>query len=274
MNAPIAAIFGRTAGGLLAGKVEDFAWLAVPHAAGLRILSGWQTRKPLAAWTVDDFYGADGIVSDEAAFRERVEETAEHRRELLGLGRQSLGGGVETPWGGAQHSMRYGDGIVFHSTASHGGFFLVPDQNVLVHAMLRNAEGWYEEDAEWAKVAFTFPSLFTAKERRSAEKTLRDDQPDAWETILGVALLPGESFVKDRRRFRSDNADHWVVISASRSADDREMIDCIAALGGVRASGELRRYRVPRADYVPGAFGFVIDEGRHARTDPGAAGRP
>lgn len=275
MNAvsPIAAVFGLTDGGLLAGKVEGFAWLAVPHAAGLRILSGWQTRKPLAAWTVDDFYGADGIVPDEAAFRARVEETAEHRRELSALDRISVPSGIDTLWGRAQQSTRYAEGIVFHSTASHGGFFVEPERNALIHAMLRNANGWYEEDGEWAKVAFGFPSLFTARERRLAEKSLRDHEPDAWETILGVVLLPGESFVKDRRRFRADNFDRWVVISVSRSAADPAMVDCIASRGGIRGAREMRPYRVPRAEYEPGAFGFVIDETRHARVEPRASVR-
>lgn len=269
----IAAVFEHTDAGLLAGKVEDFAWLAVPHAAGLRVLSGWQTRKPLAAWTADDFCGADGIVADEAAFRARVEECAEHRRELVGLHRREMRGGDQTPWGTSQSATCYADGIVFYSTASHGGFHLAAEQNALVHAMLRNRAGWYEEDGEWAKVAFSFPSLFTARERKLAERSLRNDEPDAWEIILGVVLLPGESSVKDERQFRLEHADHWVVISDDRSEGDADMIRCIASPGGARTAGARREYLVPRAEYEPGRFGFVIDEDRHERIGQDAAVR-
>lgn len=271
--AKIAAVFGRTEAGLLAGQVEDLAFLATPHTAGLRVFSSWQTRKPLAAWTVDDFYGADGIVADEEAFRARVEEEADHQREAHLLGRRSLPAGVATPWGLSQHSQYYGEGVVFHSTASHGGFHLEPELNVLVRAMLRNPSGWYEEDCEWAKVAFAFPSLFTGREREAANRTLRNDEPDAWETILGTVLMPGESFVKDRRRFHAEHSDRWVVIAAANAEGDAGMVQCTASRGGVRRSAELRTFLVPRAEYAPGQFGFVIDEARHASVDQVAAER-
>lgn len=270
---PIAAVFGRTDAGLLAGQVEDLAFLAAPHAAGLRVLNRWRIPKPLPEWTVSDFHGADGIVADETAFRARVEETAEHRRGLRQLGRRSLPAGVATPWGASQHSERYHEGVVFHSTASHGGFHLQPDRNVLVHAMLRNRTGWYEEDCEWAKVAFTFPSLFTSRERKSAQASLRNDEPDAWEAILGVVLLPGESYQKDRRKFLNDSRDGWIVTSVCRSEDHPEMVQCTAFRGGDRAAGERRTYLVPRAEYAPGQFGFVIDEARHAAIDADTAAR-
>lgn len=271
--APIVAVFGRTDAGLLAAQVGELGFLAAPHAAGLRILSCWRSRKPLSAWTIDDFSGADGIVPDEQAFRARVEDAAEHRRELQGLGRRSIACGIETPWGPSQHSEHYDDGIAFHATAGHGGFFLEPERNILVHAKLRNLAGWYEEDCEWAKVAFSFPSLFTTKERRSAAATLRNDEPDAWEAILGVVLLPGESCEKDRRRFYRDHRDRWIVISATRTEDDPTMVQCTASRGGVRTAGELRTYLVPHAEYAPGQFGFVIDESRHRTVDTGAANR-
>ena len=270
--ATVTAVFGRTDAGLLAAQVEDLAFLAAPHAAGLRVLSSWQSKKPLSAWTVDDFYGADGIVPDEAGFRARVEEAAEHQRELRLLDRRSLPTGVETPWGASQHSKLYDEGVTFHSTASHGGFQLSPECNVAVDVRLRNPGGWYEEDAEWAKVAFTFPALFTTFERRHADITLRNDQPDAWEAILGVVLLPGESWMKDRRLFARANADRWVVVAATRSDDHPGMTLCTVTRGGSRQNAAVREFLVPAAEYDPGRFGFVIDEARHARFDRGAAG--
>ncbi|MEO6215195.1 MAG: hypothetical protein ABIO86_04130 [Sphingomonas sp.] len=273
MNAidSITAVFGRTEAGLLAALVEDLAWLALPHPAGLRILGGWRLARAMEAWTAADFFGAEGLVPDEDGFRAHVEEAADHRRQLRTLGRRSTRAVVATPWGAAQGNERYADGIVFHSTAGHGGFHLAPEQNLAVHAMLRNPTGWYEEDAEWAKVAFTYPALFTTKELRQAHATIRNDQPDAWEAILGIVLLPGESRVKDERRFRRDHADRWVVISARRSTDRPGMVECLASRAGTRHDGERRGFLVASGEYDPGRFGFVIDEARHERLDRIAA---
>jgi hypothetical protein len=265
--APITALFGRTAAGCLAAQVDDLAWLAVPHQAGLRILSGWPRSKPMPAWTAADFVCAEGLVCDEDAFRAHVGDAADHRSQVRALDRRSTGVVVATPWGAAQRNVHYAEGVVFHSTAGHGGFHLAPEQNLAVHAMLRNPTGWYEEDSEWAKVAFTYPSLFTTQELRQAHNTLRNDQPDAWEAILGTVLLAGESRVKDERRFRRDHADRWVVISASRSADHPGMVECLASRAGLRRHGEFRGFLVASGEYDPGRFGFVIDEARHERFD-------
>ena len=91
-------------------------------------------------------------------------------------------------------------------------------RNVLVDEAWRNADGWYEEDSEWAKVAATFPELFTSYERACADETLRHSEPDAYERIHGVVLGPGQSRVKDERQFRSDHAADWIVISAINSS--------------------------------------------------------
>lgn len=143
---PIIALFGHTGEGHLAAQVEDLAWLAIAYGAGLRMLSGWRLSKPMTNWVEADLYGADGIVADEAAFRAHVEDIAQHRRELADLPRPETQMRVGTPWGASQQSYRYADGILCHSTASHGGFHVDAERNARVHAMLRNADGWYEED--------------------------------------------------------------------------------------------------------------------------------
>jgi hypothetical protein len=161
-------VFASTTQGHLAAQVDDLAWLAFPVGDGLRMASAWRLRKPVAEWTASDFSGADGFAQDEPAFRAHVEEIAQHKRELLSLPRPETGMRVSTLWGTSQQSYRYADGILCHSTAGHGGFHLSGECNAQVHAMLRNDDGWYEEDAEWAKVAVTFPALFTAYERKHA----------------------------------------------------------------------------------------------------------
>jgi hypothetical protein len=130
--------------------------------------------------------------------------------------------------------------------------------------MLRSEGGWYEEDAEWA-VALTFPHLFTAFERRCADRTVRESWPDAWEAISGRLLAPGESHEKDRRAF--DHAADWIVISAITADHRSGSVDVVATIGGERGAAEQRRYFFPCDEYEVGRFGFAIDEARHRLYD-------
>jgi uncharacterized protein DUF7007 len=101
--------------------------------------------------------------------------------------------------------------------------------------LLRSRGGWYEEDAEWAIVAITFPHLFTAFERRCAERTIKDSWPDAWETIFGAILKPGESYEKDRRAFEQAHARDWIVVSAITSKHAPGFLETVATPGQARA---------------------------------------
>jgi len=138
----------------------------------------------------------------------------------------------------------------------------------LVDARWRNDAGWYEEDAEWAKVAFTFPDLFTARERRCAAEALRHDYPDVWKQIHDVTLAPGESRMKDERQFRVLHAADWIVIAAIRSNRHPGFVECVARIGGNRSLAEERLYLVPVGEYQAGRFGFVIDERKHRTFEP------
>ena len=171
-------------------------------------------------------------------------------------------------WGPSQGAVRYSEGVVFHSTSGHGGFHLTADRNAQVHRLLRDAGGWYEEDAAWAAVATAWPDLFTGLERRQAEETLRHSWPDAWEAIHRRALRPGESRTRDGEAFARDHAKNWVVISAIYSDQHRGFTEVIATRGGRRdPKSEERRFLVPSREYKVGDFGFVIDETRHAVYD-------
>jgi hypothetical protein len=134
--------------------------------------------------------------------------------------------------------------------------------------MLRSKGGWYEEDAEWAIVAITFPDLFTSFERRCAERTIKDSWPDAWEAISGTILQPGESYEKDRRAFEAAHAADWIVISAITSDRQKGFVECVARRGGRHGlDADERRFLVPSDEYAVGRFGFVIDLDRHAVYD-------
>lgn len=134
--------------------------------------------------------------------------------------------------------------------------------------MLRARDGWYEEDECWAIVALTYPYLFTTFERRCAERTIKDSWPDAFETISGTILLPGESHTKDQLSFERDHAGDWIVISAITSEQAKGFVECVATQGGqCGADAEERRFLVSTAEYEVGRFGFVIDPERHAVYD-------
>ena len=256
--------FGRSADGLLLARIDDLVFAMVPGREGHFLASAWRVRRPLDQLRRDDFYSHYGRIEDEAAFHARMTEQAEHSHELKVLSRKTLRISCSTPWGGSQGATVYADGIVSHTTASHGGFHLSAERNAEVHPLLRSESGWYEEDCAWAIVAITFPALFTTYERRCAEKSLKDWWPDAWETIFGVVLGPGESHQKDRRAFEVGHADDWVVIAAILSTYHAGMVEVIATRGGRRdPHAEERRFLVPNAEYEVGRFGFVVDEARH-----------
>lgn len=269
MNAPSPVLdhvsYGRSADGLLVALVDETAFAMAPSRNGRHYLvTGWRIRRPMSEWTRSDFYGHSGELADEAAFRARVLENAEHQRERRMLGRVEEHSRAHTPWGASQGATVYAEGVTSHSTAGHGGFKLSADRNRKVHPMLRSTGGWYEEDAAWAIVAITYPQLFTAFERRCAERTVKDTWPDAWEAIFGTVLQPGESHEKDRRVFDQAHARDWLVASAITSKHQPGFVEVVATLGGKRGPGtEERRFLVPCDEYHVGRFGFVIDEGRH-----------
>lgn len=261
--------FGISAEGFSVACVGDTAFAMLPgRGAQYFLATCCFAPRPLAELTRNDFYGHGGQLADEAEFRAKVLEQAEHSQEKHALGRREIRSRAHTPWGPSQGATVFAEGVICHSTAGHGGFHLSGDRNASVDSRLRKQDGWYEEDAEWAIVAITFPHLFTGFERRCAEQTLKDSWPDAWEAIFGTVLRPGESREKDRRAFEARHAGDWVVVSAIRSQHHDGFVEVIATLGGGRGEGiERRRFLVPAGEYEVGRFSFVVDPARHASCD-------
>lgn len=256
--------YGVTADGRLAARVGDMGYIAIPVRGGFRLASGWRLSRPISDWNDNDVYGSEGVVADEAAFRAHVDAVAVHLRQRDALGRKEARVRVSTPWGMSQGATIYAAGVIFHSTASHGGFKLDRSRNAGLHPALRIKGGWYEEDGDWARVAIGYPDLFTDREKASADRTLRDWEPDAWEAVHGRTLSPEESFTRDRQRFEREHADDWVVISAVRSDRHPGFIETVATRGGRRDGAPTRCYLVPAEDYSAGRHGFVIDPGRQS----------
>lgn len=73
-----------------------------------------------------------------------------------------------TPWGNTDQATECKPGIVFVSTASHGGFYLSPARRSELPAALRGTafvdrnkpgwapDTWWEEDCDAAKIAAHF----------------------------------------------------------------------------------------------------------------------
>ncbi len=264
-------LYGRTGDGFHAALVSDQAFAMVATDGVYHLRKAWGLKPPIENWTIADFHLNRADPVDEAGFRRTVEEWATHVSRVANLTRRTIAARVATPWGLSQHALRYADGIVAHSTASHGGFALSTERNLLVTSALRAADGFYEEDCAWVAVVIAYPDLFTDFEKRQADDILRNVYPQAWEERHGTVLEPGQSHAKDRSDFERDNAARWVVISAIQSRHRRGFVECIATLGGTRSAGrhspadEQRRYLVDEAVYDIGAFGFVIDENRDRR---------
>lgn len=264
-------LFGRSRDGFPVALVGDNAFAMVPGRDDRHYLAtGWRIARPLDEWTRSDFYGHSGELADEAAFRARVEENALHQQQRAALGRREISSRAHTPWGTSQGATVYADGVVFHSTPSHGGFHLSPERDAKVHSLLRAGAAWYEEDCHWAAVAHAFPELFTDTERASADATIRNSYPEAWEAIHGKVLESGQSSTKDEREFYKRHADDWIVASAIRSDHEPGFTEVVATMGGDRTGTRgTRRYLVPSEEYGTsgGRFGFIIDEARHRLYD-------
>ncbi len=259
--------FGVSADGFPVARIGEILLGMISNGGGdFFLASAWRITKPLAEVRHHHFYGHDGRVPDEAAFRLRAIETAQHMRELSALARVQTRMSATTPWGGSQLATIYAEGVVSHSTSGHGGFHLSPGRNRQVDASVRSAGGWYEEDCEWAIVALTFPDLFTGYERRCADDAARNSFPDYWEKLRGRPLSAGESWSKDRTEFERVHADDWVVISAIISTQHFGMTEVVATKGGNRGFQiEECRFLVSHDEYGGrGRFGFVINLARHA----------
>jgi hypothetical protein len=93
--------------------------------------------------------------------------------------------GQMSPWGIIQDSWELAPGIWFVSTPSHGGIRLSPERYAqMPDAMKATAfshSGWYEEDADWAMVAVTFPEAFSVADLAAAKLTLANYLPEVLE---------------------------------------------------------------------------------------------
>jgi len=177
---------------------------------------------------------------------------------------------TSTPWGASQYSDKIATGIMVYGTAGHGGVHLSTKRNALMPDYMRNNNGWYEEDCEWALVACVFPDEYLAhyEARLSdivdiAKATMLSYFPDQYEKFFGVEVKEGESPHRDRENFKKRHVNSLLVSSAMLQDDG--MVKCLARVGG-DTKNEVQWFMVPHDEYnTRGANEFVIDPEKHKK---------
>jgi len=187
--------------------------------------------------------------------------------------------GGSSPWGRIDFVKVVAEGIVQVSTPGHGGYWLSPERNRAVPADARNEDGWYEEDSEWAIPCLVHWDAFArhwrsggmSREdledlRGSADQTLRDWHPKAWEAIFGRTLSSEESRTLQRQAWIEAHRQDYLVTSAMGSWHDwvpKGWVMVVARRGGrhapAGASSPERYFLVPEPRYRNCWEEYVVD---------------
>lgn len=186
---------------------------------------------------------------------------------------------THTPWGLSQSSRTLAQGIREYTTASHGGIHLSPRCNAQIAECWRIATGWYEEDCDWAIVAYHFPEAFSGVNFELALQTLKSYKPDEYTLVTGKNVTLEESHKLRERAFREATKDKLVTVAAFgdwHPKIPKGYVGAIAYKGGRPENGmyasDLRYFLVPRAEYHAHQqsvvyMGFTIDETRHQEVE-------
>lgn len=121
---------------------------------------------------------------------------------------------TRTPWGAADTGYKYATGVNFYNTPGHGGFKLSDSRNAEVPVPFQRVNGWYEEDCDWAAVAYTFPELFPREQVANAIDSLRNWYPHQWQQVTGETVTAEQSTVVAEQEFKARHADDQIVVAA------------------------------------------------------------
>jgi hypothetical protein len=182
-----------------------------------------------------------------------------------------------TPWGISDYQKTLAPGIISVSTPGHGGINLDEEHQKKMPAALRNADGWYEEDEEWAKVAFIFPEAFPPDHVQIAINTMKNWLPHEYEAATGIKLKPEESRTLREEIWKEAHKDHLQCVSASGNWPGHNnvpegMVGVTACKGGHNKNGhyagKLRYFLVPETEYDQRPeFGFIVEENKYEEVD-------
>jgi hypothetical protein len=181
--------------------------------------------------------------------------------------------GTHTPWGMSDSSTKLATGIISYSTPGHGGIHVSPTLNQQVHLAWRSESGWYEEDSEWAIVAFHFPSAFKSEHHAMAIKTLKNWRPYDYRKVTGKKVKPSESSTLRDDIWHKKHENHWIVLSAwgdwHKNVPDG-MVGVVTRKGGF-VNGhylhpEEKYFLIPKEEYtIPFA---IEDESKYKEVAP------
>jgi hypothetical protein len=174
--------------------------------------------------------------------------------------------GTWTPWGMSDGQKTLAPGIISYSTPGHGGIHVEDKLNLKIHTKFRNADGWYEEDCEWAKVAFTFPYAFKPSHVLAAKETLVNWLPHEYEVVTGIKVNPVESSTLRKEIWENEHKNHLKVVCAVGDWHDnvpKGMVGVTMRGGKVRENGTYtgpeRYFLVPENEYT---HPFAIEDER------------
>ena len=123
----------------------------------------------------------------------------------------------QTPWGPSQSADEQGPGVVFYSTAGHGGYHVT---GAAAERMRRDfpevwasddayaPDGWFEEDCGWCAVALCFPGYFDGQALGHAINTARSYWPEDVFT-KHMETPEGRAATAKAAAWKESNKDLW-----------------------------------------------------------------
>jgi len=154
-----------------------------------------------------------------------------------------------SPWGTPQTAGEELPGVWHVTTAGHGGYILTDIRNAQIPERARRDDCCYEEDCDWATIAWAFRDEFIATDPaypvERAKQILLDWLPEAYEAVTGEAPDPANSYALRRKKAIADAIGTSVIRSAisgqSRGLAKGEIIVTAAVVTGT-SSFDLPRY--------------------------------
>lgn len=117
--------------------------------------------------------------------------------------------GSTTPWGRADGAETHAPGVTQVFTPGHGGIGLSPARNNKVPAIMRDLDGWYEEDCEVNIVLAVHLDVLPDVDRAKVHDSLA-----YWWPEEHAAAFPDEAAA------RQDGRDTSITVNQARRAED------------------------------------------------------
>lgn len=175
---------------------------------------------------------------------------------------------LKTPWGLSQEVREIAPGIRAVTTSSHGGYKLDPKRNAQVHVAWRRKGGWYEEDCEWAIVAYTFRDggFFSAADLDQAVRSLKAWNPDAYTFITGQSVKLEESHVLRERAEKeaaSGKLQSYVAWGSWHNLVPKGKVGVACKVDGRNGTGPERFFLIPEEEYALRTGLFVVEPSKY-----------